>query len=240
MLQKRLATIYTQMQKDRMQRITSDDRTPELAPREIQFFATLDGRLNSVPMRLQGGGRIDHEFGRTEGAYVVTEAPPDFSPYLLGPMLITGYPNASRSLADAPNIFKGRSYRYTRDIRFRTEHQLTLQADCTLDGEALRSRFDVVGTVPHESLGPLEPLVERWEPDGPGRIRGAFTAAWRKPNGEFLTADVTSAYDIDTDDMQPEILHRFVQMRTLVDGFKVEKIQDVLLFRDLRAVLREN
>lgn len=182
---------------------------------------------------------IDHEIGRTDGSYVITEAPPEFSPYLLGPMLITGYPNASRSLADTPNIFKARSYRYTRDIRFRTGHQFTLQADCALDGDALRSLFQVVGTVPHESLGPLEPLVERWEPNGPGKIRGSFTAAWRKSSGDFLTADVSTAYVIDTDEVQQEILHRFVQMRTIVDGSKVEKVQDVVLFRDLHAVLRE-
>lgn len=225
------------MQNEDMKRSNDGGVTVDTPSCRIGFTATLDGRLNSVPMRLQGGGTIDHEFGRTEGAYVVTEAPLDFSPYLLGPMLITGYPNASRSLGGAQNIFKGRSYRYTRQIGFRTGDQFTLRADCVLAGNSLKTRFEVVGTVPCEALGPLEPLVERWEPDGPGKVRGSFAAAWRNSNGSYLTADVTTAYVIETDEIQQAILHRFVQMRTLVDGSSVKKVQDVILFRDLNGLM---
>lgn len=212
---------------------------PDATSRPMPFVATLDGRLNAVPMRLTGRGTIDHEIGRTEGAYVLTASPLDFSPYLLGPMLITGYPNASRSMAGVLNLFRGRSYRYTREIRFRTGDCIRLAAECEVKGGSLNSRFVVEGTLPHESPAPLEPLVESWEPAGRGKIHGGFTAAWKLSHGEYLVAKVSTDYEIDTIASQSEMLHRYVRIRTTAYDDRVEKRQDVILFRDLFPALLE-
>jgi hypothetical protein len=228
------------MHKDETQRNSDDHHGLRAVPREIVFIATVDGSLNSVPMRLHGQGTIDHDVGRTEGAYVLTEAPPDFSPYLLGPMLITGYPNASRSAVGVENIFKGRSYRYTRQIAFRTGERIQLAAECDLSDGTLRSRFTVSGDLPHESPAPLEPLIESWIPAGEGRIRGTFTAAWKRLDGQYLVADVTTDYDVDTLMSQQQTLHRYVRISTACKNGRVEKRQDVFLFRDIFPAGLEN
>lgn len=204
--------------------------------RHVKFVANLRGTLNRNPMMLTGDGSIDHEIGRTIGTYQLEEFPDGFSPYLLGPMMITGYPNASHSVDGAINIFKGRSYRYNRHVEFRSGEQFDLSVECGLQGGRMASAFDIVGEVPLEEASPLEPLVEMWEPDGPGRIHGFFRALWKCGNAGFIAANVDTHYEIDTSAQQPEILHRFVRMHTTVEKLHVHKVQDVLLFRDLNSL----
>jgi Green fluorescent protein len=199
----------------------------------IDFTALLDGDINSSTLDLGGHGIIDHQAGQTTGVYLIWKSPVEFSPYLLGPMLITGYPNASQSIDGAQNIFKGRSYGYRRQIKFNSGHRLYLRAECDLCNRVLKSRFSITGAVPRVAISPLEPLVESWRPAGPGRIRGEFGAAWRKVDGDYLTADVLTDYEVDTNEQQENVLHRFVRMRTTVNGNEVRKSQKVMLFREL-------
>jgi hypothetical protein len=79
---------------------------------------------------------------------------------LFSAILITGYPNASASVEDTPNIFRDRSYDYRRLIKFRDGGELQFRARCTLEGDHITSRFHLRGAVHVPALVSIEPLIE--------------------------------------------------------------------------------
>ena len=206
--------------------------------RALSFSASLSGTVNGEAIALKGDGNIQRGLGLTVGTYNLERLPRGFQPPLLSSILITGYPNASASVEDTPNIFRDRSYDYRRNITFRDGGDLSLRARCVLEGDHITSRFYLTGHVEVPELAGVEPLLESWEPNGPGGIRGHFTIAWRLQNGRGLvTADAESTYQIDTDEEQQGLLHRFVIMNSAVRGNTLRKTQTVGLFRELPKVL---
>src|SRR5882724_9441802 len=104
----------------------------EALNQKISFDARLEGMLNHSQIQLAGGGSISHPKGQTIGDYELRRLPEGFSPFILSACLITGYPNASKSIDGSRNIFQGRSYNYTRTLKFRTGEEMILDANCSL------------------------------------------------------------------------------------------------------------
>ena len=198
---------------------------------ELKFTARLTGVVNGQPIKLYGTGRIVLSSGLTDGRYDLEEIPKRFRLPVLSTVLVTGYPNASFSQDRTPNIFSGRSYSYERSIAFREGGELKLHASCTIDADRLTSTFRLMGHAELPELEGIDPLVESWEPVGPGRIRGQFTAAWPTPVGPVVAADVSTDYRIETDDVQAGLVHRFVTMSSHCSGSELRKVQHVRLFR---------
>jgi hypothetical protein len=164
---------------------------------------------------------------------MIEALPVGFDPMLLSAFLITGYPNATSSIDGSPIIFRDHSYEYRRNLRFRDGGELNFRATCTLKDDHIHSRFHLSGHVHASGLQSVEPIVESWEAYGPGGIRGHFTIAWRTKTGLLLVADASTTYQIETDQVQDGMLHRFILMRTTIDGKRIHKVQTVGLFREL-------
>jgi hypothetical protein len=118
-------------------------------------------------------------------------------------------------------------------IKFRDGGDLSFRARCSLIDDHITSRFHLTGHVMSSDLISTEPLIESWEPNGPGGIRGHFTMSWRRSDGQFMTADASTNYQIDTTDEQTSILHRFINMKTVFNGNTLSKTQTVGLFSEL-------
>jgi hypothetical protein len=67
--------------------------------------------VNGFPIALSGDGNIERGLGLTLGSYTIEQIPKGFDPYIFSAILITGYPNASASVDNTPNIFRDRSSR---------------------------------------------------------------------------------------------------------------------------------
>jgi len=199
--------------------------------RYLTFSAGLSGKINHQRVALNGHGRIDHALGLTVGDYTLIRLPQGFHPFLLSACIITGYPNACTSGDGSKNLFQGHSYAYVRRLRFRTGEELLLNANCRIKGNLLESDFQVSGTSPVANVESLEPLVESWEPEGSGRIKGAFTAIWRKAEGGFVIADTLSNYYIDTTLSQDGLLQRYVAVTSRIHDDRLMKRQECLLFK---------
>ena len=202
----------------------------------LSFRASLNGEVNGKEIILQGEGTIND--GHTDGKYDLIQLPEGFSPEILSVVLVTGYPNASETIDQTQNIFKGNSYNYTRHIKFSDGGELQLQTECVLEGNHLDSKFTLHGEINDIDLVAIQPIVESWEPCGEGKIKGRFTATWEKQStGEVITASTESDYIIDTEETQKNLCHRFIKIQNTYDERQLRKLQDVYLFTDLMKVI---
>ena len=199
----------------------------------MKFTAILTGSINNEPIRLNGKGSINPQKGLTDGYYNLQEVPTDFSPVLLSAVLITGYPDASASLDGASNIFQGRSYEYNRNLIFGNGGELNLNTSCILKDDHLHSQFHLTGNVDLPPVDRMEPLIESWTPAGPGGIEGHFRAVWLGADGCTVKADAFTEYNVDTDQIQKRLLHRFVTIDSEVQGSDIHKLQEVMLFENI-------
>jgi hypothetical protein len=203
--------------------------------KQLPFIAKLTGTVNNQNISVTGAGRIDPAIGVTDGIYEFS-VPDGFDPMLLSAFLICGYPHATASIEGAPNIFRDKSYEYRRVLTIRDGGQLTQMATVSLSEDGIHSHFHLTGWIPKisELIG-IEPVVESWEPNGPGGLRGHFVIAWKTESGRLVTGDAVSSYQIGTDSEQKGLLHRLIFMRTLIDpkNPKLREIQTEGLFASL-------
>jgi hypothetical protein len=61
--------------------------------------------------------------------------------------------------------------------------------------------------------------------------------AWRIKGGGIATVDASTSYQIDTEEEQDGMLHRFVLMKSVCRGKSLKKAQSVGLFRELPKAL---
>lgn len=201
----------------------------------LPFKATLTGRVNNHKISVKGAGRVDPAVGVTDGIYEF-DVPDGFDPMLLSAFLICGYPHATAPIECTPNIFHEKSYEYRRKLVIRDGGELNQVAKVSISKEGINSRFHLTGWIPDLcGLTDIEPVVESWEPLGPGGIRGHFTITWKTASGALVTGDAFSNYQIETDVEQIGLLHRLIFMRTIVDAErgKLREIQTEGLFATL-------
>lgn len=202
------------------------DAMAEKNPDKIEFSAHVNGILNGEPIRVDGAGHIDPSHGLTDGTYEY-QVPESFDPMLLSAFLICGYPNAAGRIGEVPNIFAGRGYDYFRTLRLRDGMgEVHQRASIRVQGNRIESKMHLRGTARTPKLVGIEPVVESWEPDGPGGIRGHFAIGWRTDGGSYVMGDATSRYHIATADRQPGVMHRFILMTTLMHD-KLPRLREV-------------
>lgn len=208
--------------------------TAEIEDCDLDYTAELTGSVNGNLISLKGRGYINSKDGLTRGEYDLHEIPEDFDPHFLTAVLITGYPNACASLDGIANPFVGASYEYVRELSFRNECLGVLSAQCKLDGRHLRSKFHLSGTFPVASLSSVEPLVETWESDYLGQIKGRFSAAWITPMREQVIAHAESTYSIARPVSEAiQLMHRFIEIKSVLRGMRLSLTQHSFTFRRL-------
>ncbi len=184
----------------------------------MSFRVNVTGMINGHPISVRGEGTIDPSRGLTDGDYLLGRLPHGFDPLLLSAFLVCGYPHATGKIDDVENLFAASSYEYRRTLRLRDGGEITQRTTIRVDGDDTESHMHLRGWANVPTLAQVEPVVESWEPDGPGGIRGHFTIGWATPEGETVTGDTYTTYQIDTGKTLPGMLHRFIYMKTLVDA----------------------
>lgn len=184
----------------------------------MSFRAKVTGTINGQAIAVEGEGIIDPSRGLTDGNYSIGKLPEGFDPLLLSAFLVCGYPHATGRIDEAANLFAEGSYEYRRVLKLRDGGEITQRTTIRVDGGNTESHMHLRGWANVPTLRQVEPVVESWEPDGPGGIRGHFTIGWTTPEGDLVTGDTFTSYQIDSTKELPGVLHRFIYMKTLVDA----------------------
>jgi hypothetical protein len=200
----------------------------------MTFAATVTGQLNGELIHVTGAGTVEPALGLTDGTYDF-RLPADFDPLLLSAFLVCGYPNATACIDDTPNIFAGVSYQYRRTLKLREGGEITQRAAISVRENRIESRMHLTGSARVPKLTSIEPVVESWEPNGPGGIRGHFAIGWTTEKGFLVVGDAYTSYQIDVTREQSGLLHRFIVMRTLLHASRnrLREIQTEGLFSTL-------
>lgn len=200
---------------------------------DLEYKATLTGEVNKQPIAVIGEGIICSEEGLTKGGYDLELLPEGFSPLFLSTVLITGYPNACASLDGSPNLFKGMSYHYEREISFCDGGHLSLKTECDVQGRSLISKFFLSGEIEPADLCGVEPLVEAWESISDQEIQGSFKIVWRRHNGSLLSAEARSRYHIHRKSRIAPLIHRFIRIEPQVENGRLFLTQKSFIFQQL-------
>ena len=199
-------------------------------PMKLSFSTQLNGCLNSERISVTGKGWIDENVGLTEGIYQLNALPRGFPAKIIPVLKVTGYPNASRAIGSAVNVFKGGSYSYVRHLDFPGGH-MELRSNVCVDGAHLHSDFTVEGNfVPPGEIGDIAPLKESWLHRPDGTVEGLFEAAWPVETGGRLTAKATTLYTVRSLRPCPERQHRAISLQTVIRGRELHLRQSVDLF----------
>jgi hypothetical protein len=155
-------------------------------------------------------------------------------PLILKGCLITGYPNASRSIDESINVFNGTSYTYKRRLIFNNGGQLDMTAQCEVADDHLSSIFTVTGNLDCPALLGSEPIIETWEPIANNNLSGLFRITWKTATGEYLSADAHSIYSPQNSVESLPILHRYIEIESVLENNTLSLRQDSKLFHRLR------
>jgi hypothetical protein len=165
----------------------------------ISYTATVRGTINGRNLEVVGRGSISESGGLTEGEYKIEQFPPDTDPAFLTAVLITGYPNASRTTGAVTNPFQGRSYSYCRQLRFSSGHSMSFVAQCFRHESHLESTFDLCGLMPDARVNRVLPLVESWtSATAAPSLSGMFLAGWGLCDGALIFAEARTNYGVAT------------------------------------------
>jgi hypothetical protein len=205
---------------------------PNLDSVVLKTRVILNGQVNGQDVSATGRAVLQPDEGITTGRYVLGDLPRGLHPRLLGAILITGYPTASKALAGAQNPFRTTSYGYTRKLDFGSFGYLLLNAYCRKEPGAITSTFQLTGQVDVPELTAMEPLVETWIPNGLGRVHAHFTGSWRSDalSDTRVFAECITEYQLESGELLKNRQHRFVTLHTTVDGKFMSKDQHVSLF----------
>lgn len=144
-----------------------------------------------------------------------------FSPELLAPFLIVGYPTYSEYKDEAKDLFKPstlaggykyqRSYRLSNGTNFTSFHNILYKAD----EHALHGTFSTQN-FPEDRLGPawkVCDLLETFIPHAPGVIKSIMAVGW--VNGkEKLHGIIESEYYFNHNEELPSLHWRHVKFQT--------------------------
>ncbi len=221
-------TAHCQWTSSHMEAFNRENHSSE----RIDFSTTLTGLLNGQTILVEGRGTIIEDVGLTVGDYNLIKTPDGFPSELLSIMMVTGYPNASRSIDLAQNPFKGISYSYTRNINFEGQ-QMVLEAKVSLSERRLESVFHINGQFGAPiALGKVDPIRETWDQVSDGIIQGQFGASWSLPNGGSAKASTKTQYRVGVANPLPFREQRDIHLLTENEPMKFSLRQEV----DLMAV----
>lgn len=172
------------------------------------------GVIDGEQFEFVGGGR-----GRPYDGFIDTDLsaagkPVGFEPHLFDVILIMGYPTFSRYLSRTHDLFKlSDGYEYERHMTFANGGRLDSVHRVGYQDDFLSGDFEVthaeVGAPP---LVGIEPIVETFIPDGPGRIRSHFVVAWNTADGGHLVARCESEYRLTHNAELPQVQFRYIDL----------------------------
>jgi hypothetical protein len=158
--------------------------------------------------------------------------PKSFDLSLLAFVLKTGSPSIALLVPGIENFFRktGGVYTATRKLDLREHGHLTCDYRVERAGDTLASSFDLQGTVNVPELVSVEPTVETWIPNGPGRIAGNFVMSWLARDGSRVIGDGVTQYKLPTKSELSSVHFRDIRIKTVVLGGTLNQYESIVLF----------
>lgn len=205
-------------------------RLPDVFTMETRIHGTINGN----DFEFVGTERGETYKGIVEAELNSTTGPVNAVHLVGGPIGSVGYPNFCQTQPGCFDAFKASvGYEYERHFRFDDGGYLdTLHRIEQTSEDALVGDFHVSGEVTPPEIVGIEPLIEIWLPDGPGRIRGQFVVSWKKKDGNLFTARVDTEYRLNHEKALPRMQFRHVEFQTNHTEFSIRQRERVTLFRD--------
>ena len=176
-----------------------------LIPDQLEQKTVLHGTVNGESFKMRGGGMGAPHEGTVATDLVTNPGPVGFKMGLMAPCIIMGFPTFSKYPPGTHDLFKiSDGYEYERHLRFESGGQLDTLSKVTYHGpkgdefhvQHVEGDFEVDGNVEAPELVSVDPLVELFEPDGPGQIKSTFRIVWRTKDGETFGANAENAYHL--------------------------------------------
>lgn len=183
--------------------------TPNTLHHETHTF----GVINGEKFDLKGGG-VGHPYeGTLNTELKSTHGRVNFQMFILGHVVIMGYPTFSNYQKGGYDLFKiSDGYRYTRVFEFegggkmKTDHKIKRYPNKVVgEFEVRESNFNA------PKLVAMEPLVETFYPKGPGKIESFMKGRWITEDGGIFSANIKSEYFLNHNLELPFPHFRFVK-----------------------------
>ena len=172
-------------------------------PDQLEQKTVLHGTVNGESFKMRGGGMGAPHEGTVATDLATNPGPVGFKMGLMAPCIIMGFPTFSKYPPGTHDLFKiSDGYEYERHLRFENGGKLDTVSKVTYHGskgeefrvQHVEGDFKVDGNVEAPELVSVEPLVETFEPAGPGRIKSTFRIVWRTKDGGEFAADADNEY----------------------------------------------
>ena len=173
-------------------------------PDQLEQKTLLHGTVNGESFKMRGGGMGAPHEGTVATDLVTNPGPVGFKTGLMAPCIIMGFPTFSKYPPGTHDLFKiSDGYEYERHLRFESGGQLDTLSKVTYHGpkktdefqvQHVEGDFEVKGNVEAPELVSVDPLVELFEPDGPGQIKSSFRIVWRTADGGMFAAHADNVY----------------------------------------------
>lgn len=172
-------------------------------PPKLEQRTLLHGTVNGEKFTMRGGGMGAPHDGMVETDLATNPGPVGFPMGLMAVCIIMGFPTFSKYPKGTHDLFKiSDGYEYERHLRFDNGGTLDTVSKVSYHGskgeefrvQHVEGDFKVDGTVEAPELASVDPLVETFEPAGPGRIKSTFRIVWRTNDGGEFTANADNEY----------------------------------------------
>jgi len=181
-------------------------------PDQLEQQTLLHGTVNGEKFKMRGGGMGAPHEGAVATDLATNPGPVRFPTGLMGVAIIMGFPTFSKYPPGTHDLFKiSDGYEYERHLRFESGGTLDTISKVTYHGsrgddfhvEHVEGDFEVDGKVEAPELVGIDPVVETFEPAGPGRITSTFRIVWRTKDGGEFAAHADNAYRLKHDKALP-------------------------------------
>ncbi len=172
-------------------------------PPTLEQRTLLHGTVNGEKFKMRGGGMGAPHEGTVATDLATNPGPVGFKMGLMAPCIIMGFPTFSKYPPGTHDLFKkSDGYEYERHLRFESGGTLDTVSKVSYHGsrgdqfevQHVEGDFEVKGNVEAPELVSVDPLVETFEPAGPGQIKSTFRIVWRTNDGATFTAEADNVY----------------------------------------------
>jgi hypothetical protein len=201
--------------------------------REVRVELVIRGRVNERTFECAGLSKGRFGSGSISAEVSTAELlPKGFDIGLLTSFMLTGQPSMSRATEGAHNPFiaTGGIYKGRRSLDLGPKGSLTAEYTVDRDGSDLRAVFDVSGRSEVPPLVDIEPTIETWTPNGPGRIGGQFTMVWRTAAGTRVIGKTDTEYALPSQEALKGVQFREIRIDFKSTPQSLSQSERIVLF----------
>jgi len=201
--------------------------------RQQEYKLHMRADINGAVLEIAGYSRGVPSSGEFLASVSTPNAlPKGFDLSLLAFVLKTGTPSIALLVPGVENIFRttGGEYSATRKLNLGEHGRLSCEYRIERSGDSLASTFELSGEVNVPELVTIEPTIETWVPNGPGKIAGSFVMSWLGRDGSRVIGEGSTEYRLPTTAVLAGVHYRDIRIKTVVLGGTLNQYESIVLF----------